>query len=218
MTYILHAGPNDAAQRLILAHGAGAGVNSPFITDMSSLLAARGIGLTLFEFAYMAGRRTGGPRSPPPKTDVLAGEYMGVVKSVSANLQPGQNLTIGGKSLGGRVASLIAEEAYKAGKISGMICLGYPFHPPGKPENLRTAHLASITCPSLILQGHRDPFGTRAEVEAFELPAAIQLHWLNDGDHDFGPRGESGFTRKENLNSAADAIVAFLKRLKPPSD
>ena len=218
MTYILHAGPNDAAQRLILAHGAGAGINSPFMTDIASLLAARGIGLTLFEFAYMAQQRTGGPRRPPPKTDVLTEEYAGVIQSVSVTLHSGQTLAIGGKSLGGRVASMIAEAAYRDGKISGLVCLGYPFHPPGKPENLRTAHLASITCPSLILQGVRDPFGNSSEVEAFKLPPAIQFHWLNDGDHDFGPRGASGFTRKDNLNSAADAVASFMQVLKPPSD
>jgi uncharacterized protein len=218
MTYILHAGPNDAAHHLVLAHGAGAGVNSPFMTDMADLIAARGIGLTLFEFAYMAGRRTGGPRRPPPKTDVLASEYKDVIKSVSANLKPGQTLTIGGKSLGGRVASMIAEEAYNTSSVSGLICLGYPFHPPAKPENLRTAHLVSITCPSLILQGTRDPFGNQSEIEDFDLAPAIHLHWLPDGDHDFGPRGASGFTRKKNLSSAADAIGAFLGRLKPPSD
>lgn len=218
MTYILHAGPNDAVHHLILAHGAGAGIDSPFMTAMADLLAARGIGLTLFEFAYMAQRRTGGPRRPPPKTDVLADEYAGVIQSASSSLQPGQTLNIGGKSLGGRVASMIAEENYKSGTISGLVCLGYPFHPPAKPENLRTAHLADLTCPSLILQGERDPFGNRAEVEAFDLAPAIQLHWLSNGDHDFGPRGASGFTRKGNLMAAADAIVAFLQRLKPPSD
>ncbi len=216
MTYMISAGANDAACHLILAHGAGAGVDSPFMTNICSLLAARGIGLTLFEFTYMAGRRTGGPRRPPPKTDVLAREYAGIIQSVSLALRPGQTLAIGGKSLGGRVASLIAEDAYRAGTVSGLICLGYPFHPPAKPESLRTAHLASLTCPTLILQGERDPFGNRAEFEAFHLPPAIQLHWLSDGDHDFGPRGASGFTRKENLNSAADAVAVFLQRLKPP--
>ena len=215
MTYIIHAGPNDAARHLILAHGAGAGIDSPFMTEIANLLAARGIGLTLFEFAYMAQRRTGGPRRPPPKTHVLAGEYAGVIKSLSAKRQPGQTLTIGGKSLGGRVASLIAEVAYKSGNVSGLICLGYPFHPPGKPEKLRTAHLADLTCPSLILQGERDPFGNRAEVEAFDLPAAIQFHWLSDGDHDFGPRGASGFTRKGNLITAADTVAEFMQHLKP---
>ena len=218
MTYILHAGPNDAARHLILAHGAGAGVGSPFMTGIADLLAARGIALTLFEFAYMAQRRTGGPRRPPPKTEALAQEYASVITSISANLQPGQSLAIGGKSLGGRVASMIAEEAFRAGTISGLVCLGYPFHPPGKPENLRTAHLANLTCPSLIVQGERDPFGNRTEVETFQLPPAIDFHWLSDGDHDFGPRGASGFTRKENLVSAANAIATFVQQLKASSD
>ena len=137
--------------------------------------------------------------------------------SIPALKMPSSSLARSRSAATGRVASMIAEENYKAGNIAGLICLGYPFHPPGKPENLRTAHLANISCPCPILQGARDPFGTRAEVEAFDLAPAIQLHWLSDGDHDFGPRGASGFTRKENLTSAADAILAFLQRLKPPS-
>lgn len=218
MTYIRHAGPNDAACHLILAHGAGAGIDSPFMTEIANLLTARGIGLTLIEFTYMAGRRTGSPRRPPPRVDVLVQEYAEIIELVRSRLQSGQILAIGGKSLGGRVASLIAEDVYTDDKISGLVCLGYPFHPPGKPENLRTAHLATLTCPSLILQGERDPFGNRAEVDAFALPPAIRFHWLSDGDHDFGPRGASGFTRKGNLSSAADAAAGFMQQLKHPCD
>ncbi len=218
MTYILHAGPNDAAHHLVLTHGAGAGIDSPFMTDMTGLLAASGIGLTLFEFAYMAQRRSGGTRRPPPKIEILAQEYARALETVSSRIRAGQALFIGGKSIGGRVASMIAEDAFKARRICGLVCLGYPFHPPGKPENLRTAHLATLRCPSLIVQGERDPFGKRAEVQALALAPAIQLQWLPDGDHDFGPRGASGFTRQDNLNSAADAIADFMQVLKPPSD
>ena len=94
---------------------------------------------------------------------------------------------IGGKSMGGRVASLVADELFGQGRIAGLVCLGYPFHPPNKPEQLRTAHLEALACPALIVQGERDPFGTRAEVEAFRLSSAIRLHWAGDGDHDLGP-------------------------------
>ncbi len=218
MTYTRYAGPKDAARHLILAHGAGAGINSPFMTDIAGLLAERGIGLTVFEFAYMAQRRSGGPRRPPPKTDLLKEEYVQLLNSVSSRHCPGQSLLIGGKSLGGRVASMIAEDAYRAGTISGLVCLGYPFHPPGKPETLRTAHLKDLTCPSLFVQGERDPFGNRAEVETYALAPAIQFHWLSDGDHDFGPRGASGFTRNGNLTAAADAILAFMIQLEAASD
>lgn len=128
-------------------------------------------------------------------------------------MRPGQKLIIGGKSLGGRVASLVADELLNVGSISGLVCLGYPFHPPGKPDNLRTAHLERLRCPALIVQGERDPFGSKAEVETYDLSPAIKIVWANDGDHDLGPRGGSGFTRAGNLALAADAVDAFAKSI-----
>ena len=115
--------------------------------------------------------------------------------------------------MGGRVASLVADELYGEKEISGLVCLGYPFHPPGKPEALRTAHLEHLRTPALIVQGERDPFGSRAEVEALKLSPAIRFAWAGDGDHDLGPRGGSGFTRAGNLAAAADAIAAFATAL-----
>jgi predicted alpha/beta-hydrolase family hydrolase len=125
-------------------------------------------------------------------------------------------LLIGGKSMGGRVASLIADEQFAAGAIAGLVCLGYPFHPPRKPEQLRTAHLQAMACPALIVQGERDPFGGRGEVAGYRLSPAIRLHWADDGDHDLGPRGASGFTRKGNLAAAADAVAQFATTLSQP--
>jgi hypothetical protein len=121
---------------------------------------------------------------------------------------------IGGKSLGGRVASLVADRLFADRRISALVCLGYPFHPPGKPERLRTAHLAALVCPTLIIQGERDPFGAREEVESYALSAAIRIHWAADGDHDLGPRGGSGFTRRGNLEAAADAIADFARSVE----
>ena len=151
----------------------------------------------------MAARREGGPRKPPPRAERLTDEYRAAVAAVPH----GAPLIIGGKSMGGRVASLVADDLFAAGRIAGLACLGYPFHPPNKPEQLRTAHLQALACPALIVQGERDPFGTRAEVEAFSLSSAIRWHWASDGDHDLGPRGASGFTRKGNLAAAADAMA-----------
>lgn len=179
------------------------------------LLAARDIATTAFEFAYMAARRTSGSKRPPPKAEALTAEYRDAVNALTKNRKMAKPV-IGGKSLGGRVASLIADELYAEGKISGLLCLGYPFHPPHMPEKLRTAHLETLKCPALIIQGERDPFGNRAEVEALPLSKSIQLVWMNDGDHDFGPRGRSGFTRKGNLAEAADAVAAFLASLPQP--
>jgi uncharacterized protein len=209
VTEFLTAGPGDAHVRLLLAHGAGAAMTSPFLEKMTGLLTERGMQVSRFEFDYMAARRHGGKRRPPPRAETLKGEYLQAVADIGAELSAGQKLIIGGKSMGGRVASLVADELFADGRIAGLVCLGYPFHPPGKPENLRTAHLEALKCPTLIVQGERDPFGTKAEVESYGLSPTIQFAWAPDGDHDLGPRGGSGFTRSGNLKLAADAIGAF---------
>jgi predicted alpha/beta-hydrolase family hydrolase len=206
---ILTTGPTDATAHFLCAHGAGAGTETPFLKTIATLLAERGIATHRFEFGYMAARRHGGSRKPPPRAERLTDEYRAAV----AALQASAPLQIGGKSMGGRVASLIADEFHATGRIAGLVCLGYPFHPPNKPAQLRTAHLEQLACPTLIVQGERDPFGSRAEVEGFRLSQAIRFHWASDGDHDLGPRGGSGFTRKGNLAAAADAVAAFARGL-----
>jgi predicted alpha/beta-hydrolase family hydrolase len=206
--FSIDRGPPAADTRLILAHGAGAGITSSFFDAMAELLVKRGFALTLFEFQYMASRRTGGSRRPPPKAESLQDEYRAIVRSTRAKY-PDQTFVIGGKSLGGRVASLVADDLFEAGAIAGLVCLGYPFHPPGKPDQLRTEHLKDLRCPALIVQGERDPFGTRAEIGEMKLSRRISFAWMGDGDHDFGPRGRSGHTRKGNLTEAADAVAAF---------
>jgi predicted alpha/beta-hydrolase family hydrolase len=184
-------------------------MDSPFLRTIAALLADRGIAACRFEFSYMAQRRQGGSRRPPPRAERLVDEYRTAVDAAG----PGAPLLIGGKSMGGRVASLVADELVASGRIAGLVCLGYPFHPPNKPDQLRTAHLESLTCPALFVQGERDPFGGRGEVEAYRLSPAIRFHWAGDGDHDLGPRGGSGFTRRDNLIAAADAIAAFARSL-----
>jgi predicted alpha/beta-hydrolase family hydrolase len=211
MTELLWTGPNDAAGTLLLAHGAGAAMDSPFMTLISEMLATRAIRVARFEFTYMAARRSGGKRRPPPKAEALDGEMVAAVRAAMKGASG--KLAIGGKSMGGRVASHVADKLHQSGEVAGLVCLGYPFHPPKTPERLRVAHLETLTCPTLVIQGERDPFGSRAEVEALTLPPAIRLHWANDGDHDLGPRGGSGTTRRGNLEAAADAIAAFMKAL-----
>ncbi|MEZ5898030.1 MAG: alpha/beta family hydrolase [Hyphomicrobiaceae bacterium] len=213
MPDFLNTGPADAASRLLLAHGAGAPMTSPFMETICALLAERGVSVTRFEFSYMAARRNGGKRRPPPKAETLMGEFEAAIAEARALTGSQQRLFIGGKSLGGRVASMIADTAFGSGSIRGLVCLGYPFHPPGKPDQLRTAHLAQLACPTLIIQGERDPFGSRSEVEAMSLSKAIDFLWAVDGDHDLGPRGASGFTRKGNLTAAADTIADFMGRI-----
>lgn len=210
MSEFLESGPRDAAWTLLLAHGAGAGMETPFLAQIADLLAARGVRVVRFEFGYMAARRKGGKRRPAPKAETLLGEYRAAVEAVRAGGETGR-LVIGGKSMGGRVASMVADALLAEGTVSGLVCLGYPFHPPGMPEKTRTAHLAGLACPALIVQGERDPFGGRGEVEGYQLSPAIRIAWIGDGDHDFGPRGASGFTRKGNLAAAAEAVAGFLR-------
>jgi predicted alpha/beta-hydrolase family hydrolase len=215
----LTAGPAAARCRIVLAHGAGAPMTSPFMEKMSSLLAERGLEVARFEFAYMAARRTAGARKPPPKAELLTGEYEAVVARLAASLTDGQRLVIGGKSMGGRIASMIAHALHGRGVAAGLVCLGYPFHPPGKPDKLRASHLETLSCPALIVQGERDPFGTRSEVAGYSLSPSIRLHWAPDGDHDLKPRRP--LTHDANLAAAADAIAAFCEKLAKnvrPSD
>jgi uncharacterized protein len=212
MIEFLRTGPDSATATLLLGHGAGAGMDSPFLTLISELLAARGIAVARFEFAYMAARRRSGKRRPPPKADMLDGEMIAAARAM-AECDGTRTLAIGGKSMGGRVASHVCGALHDEGLVAGLVCLGYPFHPPKTPERLRTTHLAGLTAPALFVQGERDPFGGRAEIEALTLPPSITFHWAHDGDHDLGPRGGSGATRRGNMEAAADAVAAFLKAL-----
>lgn len=202
---LLFDGPADAALTVALAHGAGAPMDSPFMTEMAHGLAAHGVRVARFEFPYMAARRVDGRKRPPnPQARLLE-----TWRAVIAALGPGR-LVIGGKSMGGRMASLIADEAC----VRGLICLGYPFRPPGRPEKLRTAHLETLATPALIVQGTRDPFGTRDDVAGYTLSPAIRVAWMEDGDHDLKPRKASGRTHDDNKRAAIDAMGAFLHDLK----
>jgi predicted alpha/beta-hydrolase family hydrolase len=165
-----------------------------------------------FEFSYMAARRTSDSRKPPPRAEMLKPEYMTAVAELGAT----GPLVIGGKSMGGRVASMIADDLHSAGKIAGLLCLGYPFHPPGKPEQLRTKHLAGLMTPTLICQGTRDEFGTREEVPGYTLSDKIEILWLDDGDHDLKPRKSiSGFSAADHLRTVAGTVKAWTGRLAP---
>lgn len=116
--------------------------------------------------------------------------------------------------MGGRVASMIADELFEAGQIAGLLCVGYPFHPIGKPEKLRTEHLLNLRIPTLICQGTRDQFGSRDEVSGYQLSSAIQLRWFEDGDHDLKPRKRiSGFTHADHITSMGAAVSAWVEGL-----
>ncbi|MDH6181524.1 putative alpha/beta-hydrolase family hydrolase [Microbacteriaceae bacterium SG_E_30_P1] len=211
MVELLWDGPDDASVTLLLAHGAGAAMDSAGMNAITSALVEQGIRVARFEFAYMAGRRQG-VRKPPPRGDSLQGEYLDAVADVTD-----RPLLIGGHSMGGRVASMVAQGLYDAGTIAGLVCFSYPFHPPAKPEQLRTAHLIDLTAPTQICQGTRDEFGTPDEVASYDLPPAIDVHWLGDGDHSLRPRKAiSGRTYAQNLAEAAEVVASFATRVTRP--
>jgi uncharacterized protein len=203
-------GPAKAARSILLAHGAGAPMDSPAMSAIAKGLAEAGFRVARFEFGYMASRRTAAGRKPPPRAETLCPEYVAAIAALKAREPLKGPLIIGGKSMGGRVASMIADDQHAA----GLLCLGYPFHPVGKPTQLRTAHLADLRTPALIVQGTRDPFGTREEVAGYKLSKAIEILWLEDGDHDLRPRkAVSGFSVADHLKTMAAATASWADKI-----
>ncbi|MGZ9720293.1 alpha/beta family hydrolase [Rhizobium miluonense] len=206
----LVTGPEDAKITIVLAHGAGGAMDTTWMENMSKALSEKGLRIVRFEFDYMSERRSTGKRSPPPRAELLRQEY----EAVTDELAWQGTLVIAGKSMGGRVASMIADNLRATGKISGLLCLGYPFHPIGKPDSLRTAHLAEMKTPTLICQGTRDLFGSREEVSGYKLSKMIEVLWLEDGDHDFRPRkAVSGRTAAAHVTTVADHIAEWVSQL-----
>jgi predicted alpha/beta-hydrolase family hydrolase len=194
----------QGSPKIILAHGAGTGRNSEFMTAFADGLASRGLRAGLFDFPYMTEIGRTGRRRPPNPMPVLTGCW----KSIIMETGP-QRLVIGGKSLGGRAASLIADES----SVAGLVCLGFPFHAPGRPPGARIGHLGGLTTPTLICQGERDPFGSRPETAEYSLSPRIRCVWLPDGDHSFKPRRASGRTEIQNRNAALDAVAEFVHHI-----
>lgn len=198
-------GPDDAPATVVLAHGAGAMMDTPFMNTMAAGLAAAGLRVVRFEFPYMAKRRADGKRRGPDRKPALLDSW----RAVLTQLGSAGRLIVGGKSMGGRIASELAATEAEVFGIAGVACLGYPFHPAGKPDQLRTEHLRAFPLPLLIVQGERDALGARAEVEGYDLDQRIEIVWLPDGDHSFKPRKKSGHTEAENLAVAVAAVTQF---------
>jgi predicted alpha/beta-hydrolase family hydrolase len=188
----------------VFAHGAGAGQNSEFMELMALGLAKQNINVIRFNFAYMQLAEELGKRRPPDRADKLIVHFNAVVSAIDKSLP----VFIGGKSMGGRMASMLLEKS----NALGCICMGYPFHPPGKPEKLRTEHLLAINKPVLILQGERDTFGTREEVGTFNLSERVEVSYLADGDHSFKPRKASGATLEANLDQIIEHSITFIRK------
>lgn len=185
MTEILINGDGDFT--LILAHGAGGGMRSPFMDSVASKIGEAGVRVVRFEFDYMAAGR----KRPDP-TAKLLDNWRAMVERF------GNDVVIGGKSLGGRMASMVADEL----SVRGLTCLGYPFHPPGQHEKLRTKHLETLSTRTLIVQGTRDAFGKREEVLTYPLSRAITIEWIEGADH--------SFRNRDHIAKTVAAVVRFV--------
>jgi len=202
---VLWNGPEAAKALFIFAHGAGAPMDSSFMDYFAEHLALRGIRVLRFEFPYMAQRRSTGVKRPPERQEKLLTAWRQILAEVGHD----QAVFIGGKSMGGRMASLIADA--ELDQVKGLICLGYPFYPPGRKEKPRTEHLAELAMPTLMLQGSRDAMGDKETVARYNLSKAIHIHWAEDGNHDLVPRKKSGLSAEENWQDAVAAVGNFME-------
>ncbi len=193
------------ASTLVLAHGAGAGQAHPFMVSVASGLAERGVRTLTFNFPYTeAGRRL------PDRTETLLACYRSVVAHLRTKIPTGSRLFIGGKSMGGRMASLLAAE--QEPRVSGLVCLGYPLHPPGKPDQLRVGHLPRIAVPVLVVQGARDVFGNPDELRPYfaEVKAKVTLEIVEGGDHSFKQPKKLVPDARATLSHLCDSVAAWI--------
>jgi hypothetical protein len=200
-----------ARAALVLAHGAGAPQTHPWMVRMAGALASRGLEVFTFNFLYTESRRR-----VPDKNAVLEETWRAAARAVRARSEAAaRKLFIGGKSMGGRIATQIAAAAAGPGAIgdlAGLVLLGYPLHPPGRPDKLRSAHLARVEAPMLFVQGSRDAFGSPAELEPFVAPLAsrgTRIFAIEGGDHSLVPPKSSGVDIEHVTARVADEIARF---------
>lgn len=201
---------NIKNKSLILAHGAGASADSGFMEHLSAALASEGVSTVRFEFPYMARRREDGRKRPPDRQPRLLEHFREVILQVYR--EQGGPVFIGGKSMGGRMASLLAADPEMAKLVRACLCFGYPFHPPGKPDRWRVAHFDRFCVPAMIIQGTRDPFGGREEVgNCTQVSESdCRLHWLEGGNHDFVPLKRQPETQNILIEQAAEVAAVFM--------
>ncbi|WP_246161391.1 alpha/beta family hydrolase [Segnochrobactrum spirostomi] len=192
---------------LLLAHGAGAAMDSSFMNRFAGHATIAGVTVMRFEFRYMAERRDSGRKRPPPAAEKLVGEFRAAL-GAALRMTEGP-FVIGGKSLGGRVAAMVAGLDLDP-RVGAVVCLGYPFHAAGDVGVTRLAPLEALRIPALVVQGERDPFGDRKEIEALPALPKVRFVWSEDGSHDLAPRGGSPATWDGNLRDAAQAAAALI--------
>ena len=209
-----YAAASATAPTLVLAHGAGADQRHRFMVTVASDLAAAGVQVVTFNFLYTEQRRRSPDRAP-----LLEETWRAVLEGVATNISPTGMLAVGGKSMGGRIASQVLApppETAAWSRVKGLVLLGYPLHPPGKPDAPRTAHLPRIRVPILLVQGTRDAFGTRAEVTpVFDpLPAEVTYDFIEGGDHSFAVPKSAGMTERDVLSGVTSRAADWITRLR----
>ena len=198
--------PRDAISTLIFAHGAGAPMDSEWMSSVSELFESLNVKVIRFNYPYMHRRKLEGRKFPPDRVEKLLRHTLGVIKYISEEGLLEGKLFIGGKSMGARVACMIEHAP-----ITGNICFGFPFFPPGRKDIKRLEILNQTSRPTLINQGERDPFGGREWLENQELSERIELNYIDDGDHDLKPRVRSGLTKRQNLTKSVADSVRFIE-------
>lgn len=209
-SYIQNNVENPIAQ-VIFAHGAGADMHHEFMAQITRLFNKSHINVIRFNFPYMDKRIAIGKRYPPDRMPKLLDCYEKVINDVVEHNRAALPLFIGGKSMGSRVAVTLAGDDEVSKAIQGVFCLGYPFHPPKKPEKLRLEPLQNTRKATLIVQGERDTLGSQIDTVNYEISALCEYLFLPDGDHSLKPRVKSGFTQQQHMESAVHAIVKFIQ-------
>ena len=197
-------GKESSPDTIILAHSSGEPMNSEFMNYFSKHLSELGFFCIRFQFPYMTKQIIEGRKKPPDKIDSLIKSWCIAINHINKN-----NIIIGGKSMGGRIATLIANKV----NPKGIVVLGYPFfNPKGKTKN-RTEHLKNINIPTLICQGENDTLGKRPQVEKLHLSKKINLHWIESANHSLIPLKRTGKTRNQSWDECIIAINKFIKNL-----
>lgn len=196
-------GAGEGAPLLVFAHGAGAGSSHPWMTSYAEALAARGMNVVTFDFDYVRKKKRAPDRAP-----VLEAAFRKAIVAARKKVPRGP-LFLGGKSMGGRMASHLAAQG---DACDGLFFFGYPLHPPGEPEKRRDEHLARIAAPMLFVQGERDPFGTKAEMKPLVKKLGATLVIIPEGDHSFAVPKRTGLDDDAVRALACDAVAAFVSR------
>ena len=197
-------GPKRAPLTIALAPASGQSYQVEFLSYFAKSLGDIGLRVARFDFPYMSDRNTTGRRRSTDSEQVLLDTWRQVIKQLGS-----EKLFVGGKSQGGRTAAVVADECH----VQGVVCLGFPFHSTGKPDQYRVEPLDTIQTPAIVVQGEWDTFGDKGEVASYAFSPSVQFKWMKEGDHSFQPPKESKRLREENWDIATRLIGRFIMEI-----